>query len=265
MKLLDKESVDIIVTSPPYNIGKNYNEYNDKKTENEYMELMNEVAKESSRVLKEEGSFFLNIGGRLNNPWLPMDVANVFRQYYSLQNLIHWIKSISISKDNLGSHELIKRDIIVGHYQPINSSRFLSNFHEFIFHFTKNSKVELDKLAIGVPYKRKSNVNRWKSIGKDLRERGNVWFISYKTIQKSRNHPAIFPKKLPEMCIKLHGKLNTETVVLDPFMGIGTTAIICRNLGINFIGFEIDKLYVDMANRELLKPYKPYSPTEDWF
>ena len=85
---------------------------------------------------------------------------------------------------------------------------------------------------------------------KDLRERGNTWFIPYKTIQESRPHPTVFPEKLPELCLKLHG-FNNKTVVLDPFMGIGTTALACLKLKINFIGFEVDPSYVEIANDRL--------------
>ena len=63
---------------------------------------------------------------------------------------------------------------------------------------------------------------------------------TYETIQESRPHPTVFPEKLPEMCVKLHG-FNSETAVLDPFMGIGTTALASVKLGAKFIGFEIDK------------------------
>ena len=72
------------------------------------------------------------------------------------------------------------------------------------------------------------------------------------TIQNARVHPTIFPEKLPEMCIKLHG-VKKNMLVLDPFMGTGSTALACQKLGVNFIGFEIDASYIDIANKELLK------------
>lgn len=80
----------------------------------------------------------------------------------------------------------------------------------------------------------------------DRRDRGNVWFIPYDTIREERNHPAVFPKKLPYLCIKVHG-IKPDMVVYDPFMGIGTTALACLDLNINFIGTEIDKEYVKIA------------------
>ena len=79
----------------------------------------------------------------------------------------------------------------------------------------------------------------------DKRCRGNNWFIPYSTInsrEKDRPHPASYPYQLAEYCIKLHGFTN-ETMVLDPFMGIGNTSIACLNLGVRCIGFEIDDHY----------------------
>jgi site-specific DNA-methyltransferase (adenine-specific) len=141
----------------------------------------------------------------------------------------------------------------VGHYQPVNSNRFLNNCHEYIFHFTKTGKVELDRLAIGVKYQDKSNIGRWKSGGEDMHCRGNNWFIPYETIQngdKERAHPASFPPKLAEMCIKLHS-LEKVKLVVDPFNGIGNSSIACINLDINFIGFEIDDNYFQEAVKRI--------------
>ena len=81
---------------------------------------------------------------------------------------------------------------------------------------------KLDKLAIGVSYQDKTNIRRWKSVKQDKRDRGNVWFIPYPTIQQRRSHPAVFPEKLPYQCIKLHG-IKNDMVVYDPFMGIGSS------------------------------------------
>ncbi len=181
---------------------------------------------------------------------IPFDVVTRFRPYYAMQNVIHWVKSIAIEKEDVGQYDAITGDIGVGHYQPVNSRRYLSQCHEHIFHFTKTGDIALDKLAIGVPYQDKSNIGRWKQATRDLRERGNVWFIPYSTIRSSRPHPTAFPDKLPEMCIRLHG-YSPETCVLDPFMGIGSTAVACRRLGVNYIGFEIDPEYLAIARERL--------------
>jgi len=252
LQQINRESVDVIVTSPPYNIGKPYRLYHDIRPRDEYLNWMENVAVACKTVMKKNGSFFLNVGGKPADLWIASDLANRFRNHFILQNTIHWIKSIAIPKDDVGNYKTITDDIAVGHYQPVNSTRYLSNCHEYIFHFTQTGDVAIDSLAVGVKYQDKTNVGRWKKANKDLRGRGNTWFIPYRTIQNARAHPTVFPEKLPEMCIKLHG-LKKNMLVLDPFMGAGSTALACQKLGVNFIGFEIDASYIDIANKELLK------------
>ena len=249
-KRLDLTAVDVIVTSPPYNIGKQYHTYNDVLPRNDYLDWMESVAKASKNILKDNGSFFLNVGGKPSDPWGALDIAQRFRKYYVLQNMIHWVKSIAIPKQDVGDYKTITDDIAVGHYQPVNSARYLSSCHEYIFHFTKTGDVAIDQLAIGVKYQDKTNIGRWKSATKDLRGRGNTWFIPYTTIQNARAHPTVFPVKLPEMCIRLHG-MKKNMLVLDPFIGTGSTALACQKLGVDFIGFEIDKTYIALANKAL--------------
>jgi site-specific DNA-methyltransferase (adenine-specific) len=240
-------TVDVIVTSPPYNLNKEYGSYRDNKERNEYLNWLYEIAQLSYLILKNNGSFFLNIGGTPSNPILPFEVVDRFRKAgYKLQNTIHWIKSISFEKEDVGKNNGIRDDCSIGHFKPIISERFLTDLHEYIFHLTKVGNIKLDKRAIGVPYQDKTNIGRWKSATHDKRDRGNVWFIPYPTIQESRPHPAIFPEKLPYLCIKMHG-IKQDMVVYDPFMGIGTTALACMRLGVNYLGTEIDTEYLKMA------------------
>jgi len=248
-RYLEKNSVDVIVTSPPYNIGVNYNEYDDKIPRDQYLNWLGHWAKIAKEVLKDDGSIFLNIGSKPSDPWVPFEVALEMRKHFVLQNVIHWIKSIYIEHESYGE----KVELNVGHYKPINSKRYINDTHEYVFHLTKHGNVELDRLSIGVPYKDQSNIARWSSGKYGLRCRGNSWYIPYKTIQsrlKDRPHPASYPAELAKMCIQLHGIEKTE-LVMDPFLGIGNTAIACKELDKNFVGFEIDKVYFDEAVRIL--------------
>ncbi len=234
-------SVDVVVTSPPYNLGVQYNGYDDTQTREQYLTWMGEWAAEIYRVLAENGSLFLNVGSKPTDPLVPFQLLSVMNQRFSLQNVIHWVKSIAIMKDEVGNYPSITQDIVVGHYKPINSQRFLNDCHEYIFHLTKYGATPLDRLAIGVPYQDKSNVNRWANGGSDLHCRGNTWFIPYETIQsrdKERPHPATFPVELPSRCIRLHGVERTG-LVMDPFLGIGSSAIACASLEVPFVGFEL--------------------------
>jgi site-specific DNA-methyltransferase (adenine-specific) len=246
---LHEHSVDVIVTSPPYNLGIRYNTYQDTLTREQYLEWTGAWIAAAARVLRPDGSLFLNVGARPSDPWTALDVAQAAREHLKLQNIIHWVKSIAIDRGLAGAAAGISRDLAVGHYKPINSDRFLNDCHEFVFHFTPGGDTRLDRLALGVPYQDESNIARWQAGADGVRCRGNTWFIPYETIQRrdrDRPHPATFPTRLPLQCLKLHG-LSRISVVLDPFTGLGSTGVACVELGVNFIGADIDESYLDLA------------------
>jgi site-specific DNA-methyltransferase (adenine-specific) len=242
LRTIDAGTVDVLVTSPPYNLGTQYSTYNDAGTREDYLSWMGRVSDEIKVRLSNDGSFFLNLGSSPTNPWGPFEVITRLRENFALQNVIHWVKSIYVENESYGRRTALN----VGHYKPINSERFLNDTHEYIFHLTKSGSVPIRRLAIGVPYKDQGNVRRWKEGGGGVRCRGNTWYIPYRTIQSRANerpHPASFPSGIAEMCVKLHGLDKGKLLVVDPFMGIGNTAIACKELGTRCIGFEIDPEY----------------------
>jgi site-specific DNA-methyltransferase (adenine-specific) len=246
---LPARTVDVIVTSPPYNLGIAYNRYQDTLSRNDYLEWTNRWVTAAARVLRPDGSLFLNVGAKPTDPWTALDVAQAVRPHLQLQNIVHWVKSIAIDRTAAGAAAGLTRDLAVGHYKPINSDRFLNDCHEFIFHFTPNGTTNLDRLALGVPYQDESNITRWRAAADGLRCRGNTWFIPYETIQRrdrDRPHPATFPSKLPEQCLRLHGIARIE-LAMDPFTGLGSTAVACARLGVNFVGADIDETYLGEA------------------
>ena len=190
-------------------------------------------------MLKPDGSFFLNISGSGSQPWLPFELIVRLRPLFVLQNHIVWIKSVATGTDS------------VGHFKPVGGTRFLHHAHEHIFQLTHDGAVKLDRLAIGVPFKDKSNIAR-RGHAQDLRCRGNTWFIPYETVQSRAekfHHPGTFPPDLPRWCIRLHGK--PHALVLDPFMGTGTALIAAAQEGARGIGIELDPGYVDIARTRL--------------
>jgi site-specific DNA-methyltransferase (adenine-specific) len=236
---LPAESIDVCVTSPPYNIGVAYRSYRDRMPRAAYLDWLSEVGRAISRVLKPEGSFFLNMGSTGGDPWIAMEAGRAMGAAFVLQNHIVWVKSLSIGGDT------------VGHFKPISSPRYLNQNHEAIFHFTKTGAVAVDRLAVGVPFKDKSNIARWGH-ARDRRCAGNVWFIPYETVKSRRekfDHPAGFPVELPLRCIQLHGV--ERPVVLDPFLGAGTTLVAAQRLGAEGIGFEMDADYAERAVQRL--------------
>lgn len=235
LRSLGAGSVDVVVTSPPYNIGLAYNSYKDTKPHEEYLSWLLQVARDLKRVLADDGSFFLNVGGTNADPWKPMEIALRLREEFCLQNHIIWAKSVSIGDESYG------------HFKPINSERFLNNTFEHIFHFTKKNNSKLDRLAVGVPFKDKSNIARFGH-ARDRRCAGNIWYIPYRTVQskaEKHNHPGTYPVDLAKRCILLHGK--KEATVLDPFLGTGTTLVAAHETGCRGIGLELDAAYCKVA------------------
>ena len=234
--------ISVIVTSPPYNIGLPYKGSDDQK-EN-YLEWMRSIFVACKQALADNGHFFLQVGGIATRPSMPWDVLEqAISANFILQNEIVWVKSISISEKSTDSY---------GQFKPIPSNRLLTNTHEFIFHLTKTGKEPIDRLSVGVPLKYKSNLKRFGH-PKDVRCRGNSWFIPYETIQSKsdrHHHPAVFPVALPEMCIKLSG-VPKGSLVLDPFVGTGTTLIACERLGMRGVGFDISAEYCKITEDRL--------------
>ena len=246
-------SVDVVVTSPPYNLGVAYGRYADDRPRADYLAFLSEVRDALEVALAPKGSIFLNVGAAPKDPFLPWEVAQRFAERFRLQNVIHWVKSIAIDRAAAGRSAGLERDLAVGHYKPFRSDRFLHGAHEYIFQFTRDGDVPLDRLAIGVPYQDKSNIDRWGPGRPDRRCRGDTWFLPYETIRRGatdRPHPATFPEALPEWCFRLHG-VGRIRLAADPFVGIGTSAVAAVRLGIPFVGIDLDADYLAEAARRV--------------
>lgn len=217
LQMLRSSSVDLIVTSPPY------------KDEDGYSQpLMHGCARACWNVLAPNSCCFVNFGHLAGFKDRPFDVVSEFIDVgFTLNDTIVWVKN---------------------HYRPIQGKRRLNNLSEFIFFFTKGNP-EIDRLAIGVPYADKSNVGRFSD--QDLKCRGNVWEIPYDTIQSAdqKLHNDRFPVALPELCIKLASKPGD--VVLDPFMGSGTTAVAAVRNDRRYIGVELSENHWKTATERL--------------
>lgn len=247
---LADRSVDVIVTSPPYNLGVAYSGYDDRRSEEDYLAWMVRVGAELRRVMRQGASFFLNIAGSSAAPWLPFELIVRLRSLFALQNHITWIKSIAVGTDS------------VGHYKPIQGQRYLHRNHEHLFHLTLDGEVKLDRLGVGVPFKDKSNIAR-RGHARDLRCRGDTWFIPYETVHTRAakfHHPSTFPLALPRWCIRLHGQ--PAPVVLDPFMGTGTTLLAAAAEGAQGIGIERDPAYLAVARERLSAPDPGQEPPD---
>ncbi len=252
MPAMADESFDLVVTSPPYNLGIAYESYDDTAERPRFLEWCRRWAAEVRRVMAADASFFLNLGAAPRNPLLPHQLVLALTEgddpLFVLQNTFHWIKSITV-ETRAGE------TISAGHFKPINSRRFVNDCHEFVFHLTKSGAVALDRRAAGTTYADKSNITRWRHTGgNDRRCRGNAWFIPYDTIRSradQRPHPATFPVALASRCIVLHGR-GAETRMLDPFVGIGSSAVAALKHEIAcFTGIDIDPVYLETTRDRL--------------
>lgn len=137
MNLQEENSIECVITSPPYNLDIKYGKYADDLPRDNYLQWLKDVAVAIKRVLKDDGHLFLNVGYSNVDPWVAMDVAQVFRQFFVLQNNFTWVKHIAVNDQGYGQ------------YKPITSERFSSVTTESIFHFTKDGNVKVNRLAIG--------------------------------------------------------------------------------------------------------------------
>src|SRR5258708_1677397 len=127
MAAMPETSVDIVVTSPPYNLGIKYSRYDDRRASADYFDWTRKWAAQVKRVLKPKGSFFLNVGASPANPMMPHEIILALKYQFVLQNTFHWIKSITVQTKE-------GEQISAGHFKPIQSQRFVNDCHEFVFH-----------------------------------------------------------------------------------------------------------------------------------
>jgi site-specific DNA-methyltransferase (adenine-specific) len=219
LKKMDNESIDLIITSPPY-----------KSEDGFTYSWMRTVLQELYRVQKSNSLFFLNFGHLAEDKFRPFAACQLALECgFGLNETITWVKN---------------------HYKPIQGKRRVNNLTEFIFVLVKGKMPVLNRMAVGIPYVDKSNATRFNK-GLNLHCAGNVWYINYPTITKSEQKPHNdrFPLELPERCIKLCG-YNVRTV-LDPYCGSGTTCLAAKNLGKEYIGIDCNPLHVLTAKKLL--------------
>ena len=217
MAQMPDNCIDLVITSPPYKEQDGYTE-----------DLIRRLSQGLIRVLKQNGLFFLNFGHLVNDKFRPFRVCQLCLEAgFNLNDTITWEKI---------------------QFSPIRGLKRVNNLTEFVFLLYSEEMPNLDRLSIGVPYQDKSNIGRYSDI--DLRCRGNIWKIGYKTIRSraEKFHENRFPEGLVHYAILLSGKRG---MVFDPFMGSGTTAVVAKELDRNFFGCDINPDYVEIALKRL--------------
>lgn len=228
---LPDASIHLIVTSPPYNVGK---EYDQDLSLEEYLEMLGKVFTESYRVLVKGGRIIINIANIGRKPYIHLNgllSKQLIEIGFIMRGEIIWSKGASSGGSTAWGSWL----------SPSNPT--LRDTHEYILVFSKSN------------YKRDNPEKRGTSITRDdfLELTKSVWIIPTESAKKI-GHPAPFPIELPRKIIDLYS--FKDEVVLDPFIGSGSTAIASIQSGRKFIGYEIDQKYVELANIRIAKYLK---------
>ena len=242
LKRLPDESVDLVITSPPYCMGKAYEDpHNDIETfKEQHVNIFNELY----RVVKKGGSVCWQVGYHVSDKCvIPLDciVYNIFTSM----------------SENLEMPFILRNRIIWTFGHGLNSTNRFSGRHETILWFTKGKQTvfNLDDVRIPQKYPGKRSYkgpNKGKLSGNPLgKNPSDVWDIpnvKAKHVEKTA-HPCQFPVAVPQRLIKALTSL--DGLVLDPFMGSGTTGVAAIVEGRRFVGAEIQKEYYDISVRRL--------------
>ena len=227
LKMIDDGSIDLIITSPPYNIGINYDAYNDCKSWEEYLVWCEEWLTECYRVLKDDGRICINHYLNFQDRWKKVSRFPLF----DIQNIENKI-GFNVHKLCLWEDNTRKKFTAWGSYLSA-SAPYINTPYEGILISYKNQWKKINKGT--------------STISKELFMEGvgGIWKLGT-TRGKTK---CCFPDKLPDMCINLLSYKND--VVLDPFVGSGTTAKVAKKLNRNYIGFEISENYCNIANEQI--------------
>ena len=268
LSTLPEQSVDSIITSPPYYAQRDYStEYQigNEKTPNEYIDNLTQVFRQCYRVMKPTGTFWLNLGDKYQNGELLG---------------MPWRVALSLKE-----HDWILRSDIIWHKpnaMPSSVKNRPTTDHEYVFLFVKTKKdyfYDVDAIREphvtfseksrmkggrnhfgkknGTPEKGKNSGNsnlhdaRWDhAFHPKGRNKRTVWEIPLSKFRGA--HFAVFPEKLVETCVK--AGCPEGGIVLDPFVGSGTTVLVAQKLGRNYVGIDSNPKYCEIARGRLIQP-----------
>jgi DNA modification methylase len=230
-------SVHLMVTSPPYNVGK---EYDEDLSLDDYLEFLQRVWKETLRVLVPGGRMCINLANLGRKPYIPLHAfiaEQAIELGFLMRGEIIWNKAASASTSTAW-----------GSWKSA-SNPTLRDVHEYILVFCKDT------------FKRPNPEKRLSTITRDefLEYNKSVWNFKAESARKV-GHPAPFPVELPRRLIQLYTFENE--IVLDPFMGSGQTAIAALKSNRHYVGYEIDQKYIDLATLRIQENFHASSKIE---
>lgn len=225
MKELPDNSIHLMITSPPYNVSK---EYDDDLTLQQYLALLENSFKETYRVLVNGGRACINVANLGRKPYIPLSdyISKIMIAIgFKMRGEIIWNKAASSSPSTAW-----------GSWQSA-ANPTLRDVHEYILIFSKGD------------YKREKE-SKENSISRDqfIEWTKSIWTMNAESAKRI-GHPAPFPEELPFRLIQLYS--FKDDIILDPFMGSGTTALSAVKSERKFVGYDINKEYVALAEKRL--------------
>jgi DNA modification methylase len=224
MEELENNSVSLTVTSPPYNIGK---DSDSDLTDDKYWSMMENIFKETYRVTQSGGRLVVNVANLGRKPYIPFSkyfTELLIETGFIMRGEIIWQKSKGANANFAWGSWLSA------------SNPVIRDIHEYCLVFSKDS---LKKSTQG-----ESSLEKEEFMESTL----SIWNINPEKAKKI-GHPAPFPVELPKRFINLYS--FKEDLVLDPFIGSGTTAVASKLMQRNYVGYEINKDYIEIANKRL--------------
>jgi site-specific DNA-methyltransferase (adenine-specific) len=230
MKEIPNNSLHLMITSPPYNVSK---EYDDDLSLKEYLDLLKNTFSETYRVLINGGRACINIANLGRKPYIPLSdfISKMMIEIgFNMRGEIIWNKAASASPSTAW-----------GSWQSA-ANPILRDIHEYILIFSKGSycrERSKEEMLVKQNTITKEQFMEWTK---------SIWDMKAESAKRI-GHPAPFPEELPNRLIQLYS--FTNDIILDPFMGSGTTAVAAKKVKRNFIGYDINEEYIELANARI--------------
>ena len=246
LKHLEDDSIDLIITSPPYWNAVVYDKdvNTDYKT---YLNLLTDIFSECSRILRPNGKM------AINTPLMPIPQSLIKQDVRHLKDI-----SSDLSEKILSNTELNLFSVYIWQKQ---TSKLMFGSYPYPGNLLENNTIEFIKVYVkpGKSKKYPKNVKENEKLKKhewvDLIQQ--VWFMIPEDISRKKNHPAPFPEKLPARLMRMFscGAFNSfeGDIILDPFVGTGTTCVVAKKMNRRFIGKDISASYIEHAKSKLYK------------